>query len=711
MIAPHFVRLYFHTLKLMVHHAVTLLMVNLHDAYGEFMTQFVMANPKTCIGCHACEVACVITANQGKHPELREHFLPRITVHKQAKNYTATACRQCENAPCAKVCPTTALEQRQEHVHLDKSRCIGCKACIIACPFGAIRMVDESVQSVINIEQTPSIFSMITAHKCDLCQDRRASPACVAACPTQSLTLIDQDTLIQQQRQKQQKTAFCATADRTMLMEPPPQISVSPFVNLQQMPRQNATKIALEQRKTTFTEIYNGFTSMQTEQQAQRCFSCGPHSVCEWRCPLHNRIPHWIKLAKEGRILEAVELSHYTNSLPEITGRVCPQDRLCEGSCTLKNETDAVTIGNIERYITDNAFAMGWRPDLSYVKPTGKKVAIIGAGPAGLACADILVRNGISPVVFDRHPEIGGMLTFGIPSFKLDKEVLIRRREIFTDMGIEFQLNTDVGKDVSITALIDEYDALFVGVGTYRSMQARLENEDANGVYKALSYLTANTKQLMGLPELAHQPYINLQGKRVVVLGGGDTAMDCVRTAIRQGAIEVTCAYRRDESNMPGSKKEVNNAREEGANFLFMMQPIKIEVNDQGNVIGIRMLKTKLGDPDLTGRRVAQPIPDSEFLLEADAVIIAFGFNAHNLEWLQAQGVTLNRWGTIIAPPVNHEKLACQTTHPKIFAGGDIVRGADLVVTAIADGRMAANSILQYLGLESQIPQRMESGL
>lgn len=675
------------------------------------MTQFIMANPKTCIGCHACEVACVITANQGKHPELHQHFLPRITVHKQAKNYTATACRQCENAPCAKVCPTAALEQKQDKVHLDKTRCIGCKECIIVCPFGAISMVDESIESVITTDDSPSIFSMITAHKCDLCEGRRLSPACVAACPTQSLTLINQDSLSQQQQQKQQQTAFRATYDRTMITGKTSHIATSPFERIQHLPRENATKKALEQRKTTFDEIYNGFTPMQTEQQAQRCFSCGPHSVCEWRCPLHNRIPYWIKLAKEGRILEAVELSHYTNSLPEITGRVCPQDRLCEGSCTLKNETDAVTIGNIERYITDSALAIGWRPDLSYVKATGKKVAIIGAGPAGLACADILIRNGVSSVVFDRHPEIGGMLTFGIPSFKLEKEVLIRRREIFTEMGIQFKLNTEVGSDIAIKSLLDEYDALFVGVGTYRSMQARLENEEANGVYKALSYLTANTKQLMGLPELTHQPYINLQGKRVVVLGGGDTAMDCVRTAVRQGAVEVTCAYRRDESNMPGSKKEVNNAREEGVNFLFMMQPIKIEVNEQRNVIGIRMLKTELGEPDATGRRMACPIADSEFLLEADAVIIAFGFNAHNLDWLQTEGVTLNRWGTIIAPPVNHQKLACQTTNPKIFAGGDIVRGADLVVTAIADGRMAAKSILQYLELEQQIPQFMESGL
>ena len=345
---------------------------------------------------------------------------------------------------------------------------------------------------------------------------------------------------------------------------------------------------------------------------------------------------------------------------------------------------------------------MGWRPDLSHVKPTGKKVAVIGAGPAGLACADILIRNGIQPVVFDRHPEIGGMLTFGIPSFKLDKDVMIRRREIFTEMGIEFHLNTEIGKDVPVKNLLNDYDAVFVGVGTYDSMKAKLENEEANGVYEALPFLTANTKNVMGLPELSYEPFVSMKGKRVVVLGGGDTAMDCLRTSIRQGAIEVTCAYRRDEANMPGSKKEVKNAREEGVEFMFMMQPVKIEVDEQGSVTGIRMLKTELGEPDADGRRRPKPIEGSEFVLPADAVIIAFGFNPHDISWLQAEGVDLNRWGTIVAPPVNHTKLACQTSNPKVFAGGDIVRGADLVVTAIADGRMAARSIIEYLDVSQQ---------
>ncbi|OCG27292.1 oxidoreductase FeS-binding subunit [Gilliamella sp. wkB108] len=669
------------------------------------MTQFIITNPQTCIGCHACEVACVLTYHQGKHPDIKEQFQPRIKVHKisqgRKKVYTALACRQCENAPCVKSCPSAALKQSNEKVHLNKSLCIGCKACVMACPFGAIRMVDESIEGVLGVGNTEGVLNKIIAHKCDLCNERRASPACLDACPTGSIKLVSIDKIKEQRRQKQLQTAFGTTPDRAMINKQysPFTSEETPFSRLVSIPRQDADKKPIEERKKTYNEIYYGFTQTQAQLQSSRCLSCGPNSICEWTCPLHNRIPHWIKLVKEGRIIEAAELSNSTNSLPEITGRVCPQDRLCEGSCTLKNENDAVTIGNIERYVTETAFELGWRPEASCAEPTGRKVAIIGAGPAGLACADVLVRRGIKPVVFDRHPEIGGMLTFGIPNFKLEKEIMIRRREIFSAMGIEFHLNTEIGKDVSMTELLNNYDAIFTGIGTYESLKARLENENAQGVYQALDFLTANTKHVMGLPELASQPYINTKDKRIVVLGGGDTAMDCLRTAIRQGASSVTCAYRRDESNMPGSKKEVKNAREEGAEFMFMMQPIKIEVNEANQVIGIRMVKTELGDPDAKGRRSPQPIADSEFVLEADIVIVAFGFIPHDISWLQAEGVQLNRRGTIAAIPIHSQKLACQTDNPKIFAGGDIVRGADLVVTAISDGRMAARSIMQYLNI------------
>jgi len=659
------------------------------------MNHFVMADPKHCIGCHACEIACVMTHYDGEYPELKDHFLPRIKVIKNDKTYTALTCRHCENAPCAKVCPTAALTHDKDNIQLHKEKCIGCKACVLACPFGAISMVND-----VEPDNTP--LNRITAHKCDLCHDRADSPACVTACPTDALKLYQPSDLLQQQAQKQYRSALTANGEQPYTAA----IAQRPTTQLQKLhsvPRVDAKKIEIALRKKAFIEIYQGFTAEQVKSQGDRCLSCGNHSICEWTCPLHNRIPHWIKLAKEGKILEAVELSHQTNSLPEVCGRVCPQERLCEGACTLNNEHDAVTIGNIERYITETALAMGWRPNLSDVDMTNKRVAVIGAGPAGLACADVLIRNGVQPVVYDRHPEIGGMLTFGIPSFKLEKEIMQRRHEIFAQMGVEFNLNTEIGQDISFDELMADYDAVFVGVGTYRSMKAGLENEDAKGVYDALPFLTANTKYVMGLDELANERYVSMKDKRVVVLGGGDTAMDCLRTAVRQDAASVTCAYRRDESNMPGSKKEVKNAREEGVDFMFNLQPVKIEVNDKNQVIGIRMLRTQLGAPDAAGRRRPEPIEGSEFVLEADAVIIAFGFKPHTMNWLEEYGVSLDNYGTIIAPPSKGSSYPCQTSNDKIFAGGDVVRGADLVVTAIADGRKAANSIIDYLNVRKNL--------
>ena len=465
--------------------------------------------------------------------------------------------------------------------------------------------------------------------------------------------------------------------------------NVYQFIDLQ---RVDPPKKSLNIRKIEFVEIYEGFSASQSQAQADRCLACG-NPYCEWRCPVHNYIPNWLKLVNEGKILEAVELSHQTNSLPEVCGRVCPQDRLCEGSCTLNAEFGAVTIGNIERYITDEAFKMGWKPNLSNVEKTGLKVAIIGAGPAGLACADVLVRNGVTPVVFDRHPEIGGLLTFGIPAFKLDKEVLINRRRIFTEMGVEFRLNTEVGKTIQIADLINEFAAVFIGTGTYQSMRAGLENEDANGVYDALPFLIANTKHIMKHEQTQDTPYVDMKNKRVVVLGGGDTAMDCVRTSIRQGATKVTCAYRRDEANMPGSKREVKNAKEEGVQFQFNVQPLSIEINKTGQVTGVKMVRTELGEPDAKGRRSPMVIEGSEFVLPADAVVMAFGFKPHAMPWLAEHGVDFDDKGRIIAPEIK----GYQTTNAKIFAGGDAVRGSDLVVTAISEGRKAAAGILDYL--------------
>jgi len=466
--------------------------------------------------------------------------------------------------------------------------------------------------------------------------------------------------------------------------------NVYQFIDVQ---RVDPRKKPISSRKKSFVEIYEPFSENQVNSQADRCLDCG-NPYCEWKCPVHNYIPQWLKLIRTGRIIEAAELSHRTNSLPEVCGRVCPQDRLCEGSCTLDEEFGAVTIGNIEKYITDEAFKMGWKPDMSYVTWTDKKVAIIGAGPAGLGCADILVRNGVKPVVFDRHPEIGGLLTFGIPSFKLEKSVMQKRREIFTEMGVDFKLNVEVGVDITLEQILADYDAVFLGVGTYQSMRAGLENEDAAGVHDALPFLIGNTNRVMGYDE-TKQPCIDMANQKVVVLGGGDTAMDCVRTSIRQNAAKVTCAYRRDKENMPGSKREVKNAKEEGVIFTYNVQPKGIVLNENGKVTGVKMVKTKLGEPDAKGRSRAEEVPGSEHVIEADQVIMAFGFQPHKMDWLEKYDVEINHWGGINAP--EQGEFTHQTTNPKIFAGGDIVRGSDLVVTAIFEGRNAAEGIMDYL--------------
>ncbi len=455
--------------------------------------------------------------------------------------------------------------------------------------------------------------------------------------------------------------------------------------------RQDPSKKAINVRKSEFVEIYQPYKEEQVQDQSHRCLDCG-NPYCEWKCPVHNFIPNWLKLISEGNITEAAELSHQTNSLPEVCGRVCPQDRLCEGACTLNDGFGAVTIGNAEKYITDTAFAMGWRPDMSKVVPTGKKVAVIGAGPAGLGCADVLVRNGVTPVVFDRYPEIGGLLTFGIPEFKLEKSVMTRRREIFQDMGVEFRLNIEIGTDVTMEQLLEEYDAVFMGTGTYTYMKGGFEGEDLPGVYDALPFLVSNVNRNLGF-EKDPADFIGVKGQRVVVLGGGDTAMDCNRTSIRQGAKTVSCAYRRDRENMPGSRREVQNAMEEGVEFLFNRQPVGI-VGD-GKVEGVKVVTTQLGEPDEHGRRRPEPIAGSEEILPADVVLIAFGFRPSPADWIEQNGVKLTDWQTVIAP--EEQEFKFQTTNPKVFAGGDMVRGSDLVVTAIWEGREAAQGILDYL--------------
>ncbi len=499
-------------------------------------------------------------------------------------------------------------------------------------------------------------------------------------------------------------------------------------------PRQDPAKTEVVVRIQDYREIYGQFDSDKAAVQAARCLHCG-NPYCEWKCPVHNYIPNWLQLIAEGNLIEAAEMSHRTNSLPEMCGRVCPQDRLCEGACTLNDGFGAVTIGSIEKYITDEAFKLGWKPDLSTVKPNGNTVAIVGAGPAGLGCADILARNGVGAVVFDSYPEIGGLLTYGIPPFKLEKEIVFKRREIMEGMGIEFRLNTTIGETIPFQQLLDEYDAVFLGMGTYTYMKGGFAGENLTGVYDSLPYLISNVNHQYGWPN--SEQHIDLKDKHVVVLGGGDTAMDCNRTAIRQGAASVTCAYRRDEANMPGSRREVKNAKEEGVRFLWNRQPVEIVGNDK--VEGVKLATTRLGKPDERGRQMPELVPDSEEILKADAVLIAFGFRPNPATWFDEFDIATDERGRVAVssdidnaeggatipgtanPAVNVSgasgtagwaistvsepsdsssdaaRLIHQTTNPKVFSGGDMVRGSDLVVTAVYEGRNAAESILAYL--------------
>jgi glutamate synthase (NADPH/NADH) small chain len=444
-------------------------------------------------------------------------------------------------------------------------------------------------------------------------------------------------------------------------------------------------------RVVGFGEINGDFVNGDAGDQASRCIDCG-NPYCSWGCPLGNRIPQWLKLVKDGRIEDAATLMHETNPLPEICGRVCPQDRLCEGICTLEEGFGAVTIGAIERSVTDEAIRRGWRPS-GPTETTDKRVAVIGAGPAGLSAADRLVRAGVAVDVFDRYEEIGGLLTFGIPAFKLEKDIVRTRRAVLEELGVRFRLGIDIGRDIAFEALVDDYDAVFMATGAYTYVDGQLPGQDLPGVHAALPFLIANARRLLGTGT-ADDVLPDLTGKRVVVLGGGDTAMDCVRTSVRLGAARVTCVYRRDEANMPGSRKEVKNAKDEGVIFRFQAQPLNI-VGD-GFVDGVEIAETRLVD-DGNGRARAEIVADSAQTIPADIVILSFGFLPSPPQWCADAGIETEKSGRLKIGGKDH--LPYQTGHPKVFAGGDNVRGADLVVRAVLDGREAAKSILSQLNV------------
>jgi glutamate synthase (NADPH/NADH) small chain len=461
--------------------------------------------------------------------------------------------------------------------------------------------------------------------------------------------------------------------------------------------RRDPDVLPIKIRRSEFREIYKPFSQEEAAQQSERCLDCG-NPYCEWKCPVHNYIPNWLKLAEEGRIMEAADLCHETNSLPEVCGRICPQDRLCEQACTLATGFGAVTIGAIERHIVDEAIKQGWRPDLSHVKTRPWSVGIVGAGPAGLACADVLTRNGVSVTVYDRYPEIGGLLSFGIPDFKLELSVMRRRRELLEGAGVHFKLNCEIGRDIQANELEKMHDALFFGTGTYKPVEASLPGVEKGGIVPALEYLIGQTSYMYKL-DLPGFPHINLAGEDVLVLGGGDTAMDCVRTAIRQGAASVHCVYRRDQANMPGSQREVKHAMSEGVKFEFNTLPLQL-VHEGGKLRGLEVVRTRLVETP-GGRARPEPVPGSEKQLPASALIFAFGYRPSPPAWLQAIKVETDEQGLVTMP----ERLRGQTSNPAIFAAGDMVRGSDLVVTAIADAQEAALSIIQYLEMR-QAPRK-----
>jgi len=466
-------------------------------------------------------------------------------------------------------------------------------------------------------------------------------------------------------------------------------VAKQPMLKFVSVGKEMPEKREADQRTEDFDEIYGEYAREKAAEQAGRCSQCGV-PYCQTHCPLHNNIPDWLKLTAEGRLHEAYELSQATNTFPEICGRICPQDRLCEGNCVIEQSGHGtVTIGSVEKYITDTAWEEGWVQPIRPASERPESVGIIGAGPGGLAAADMLRRAGLQVTIYDRYDRSGGLMVYGIPGFKLEKDVVMRRNAQLENGGVAFVMNCNVGEDITFDEIREKHDFVVIATGVYKSRDLPAPGVGAKGIVRAIDYLTASNRVGFGddVPEYASGE-LNAEGKRVVVIGGGDTAMDCVRTAIRQGATSVKCLYRRDRANMPGSQREVANAEEEGVEFVWLTAP-KGFTGDA--VEGVMVQKMRLGQPDATGRQAPELIEGADYVEDADIVIKALGFEPEDLPTLWGcPELEVTRWGTIKADFRSHE-----TAMPGVYAVGDIVRGASLVVWAIRDGREAAEAILE----------------